>query len=234
MTSLNPSRVMIGVPTAEFARQAIFYDHFNAMDKPEGTVIVFAHGQSPARNRNLIIEGAIEHNCTHLLFIDDDCLVPKDMLTRLMKHEVPAVMGLYLKRSFPHEPIIFDYADERGYCHHYFPKEGENGLLPIVGGGLGCCLLDVNIFKLMERPWIRLGELEKDHWSDDTGFFKRLREHDIKVYCDLDTRVGHLASVTIWPSIRDGKWCTTYDTSGTASVTIPAQVPVGELQDVSR
>lgn len=219
-------KILVGVPTAEFARQAIFYDYFNLLKKPVGTICTFAHGQSPARNRNLIIQQALANDCTHILFIDDDVAFKDDLLERLLAHGKDIVTGLYLMRSFPHQPIIFDKAEADGRCLHHYPEAGEKGLIEIVACGLGACLINTNVFRVMEQPWIRLGELEKDHWCDDIGFFRRVREHGFKLHCDLDCLVGHMATTTIWPTFDKDMWHVSYDTKGTSAVAFPAITPM--------
>lgn len=223
------NRVLIGVPTAEFARHAAFYDHFNALEKPTGTIVTFVHGQSPAKNRNIIVEQAILNDCTHILLLDDDVVVKPDALMKLLRNDVDAVSGVYLMRNYPHQPIIFDYADQEGRCRHHYPEDNKNGLVEIVASGLGILLLKVDALKRMEQPWFRLGEIEKDHWCDDIGFFKRARDLGIKSYCDLSVLVGHMATVTITPEYIDGKWTVTYDTNGYSKVMFPSIKPDMEL-----
>lgn len=222
---MTETKILVGVPTAEYARRADFYDFYNMLDRPMGTICTFAHGQSPARNRNIMIEQALEHNCTHILFLDDDVAFKPDLLTRLLAHDKDIVTGLYLMRNYPHQPIIFDYADNKGKCRYRYLKDGEKGLVEIINCGLGACLIKTEVFKSMEKPWIRLGELEKDHWCDDIGFFNRVRAAGFKLYCDLDCPVGHFASVTIWPNNVDGVWFTSYDSRGTSQVTFPQLKP---------
>jgi hypothetical protein len=207
--------ILIGVPTADMARQAEFYDYFNALDKPLGTIITFAHGQSPARGRNLIIQQAIKHDCSHIMFFDDDVRIPSDALNRLLAHDKDIVTGLYLMRNSPHQPIIFDIAYDDGKCRFVKLTPEHKGLIEIVACGLGCCLIKTDVFRQMEEPWIRLGECEPDNWCDDIGFFNRARKQGYKLYCDLDVRVGHMAAVTLLPT-RDanGNWHVTYDTRG--------------------
>lgn len=216
------SKVLLAIPTMEMARQAIFYDYFNMLNKQPGTIITFAHGQSPARSRNLMIEQALEHKCTHIMFIDDDVAFEADLLDRLLAHDVDIVSGLYFMRNFPHTPIMFDNALEDGRCQIHLLSDGETGLIPIVAAGLGCCLIKTSVFEKLDKPWIRLGELEPDNWCDDIGFFRRVREAGIQSFCDLDARVGHMATVTIWPKIDNGIWYISYDTHGTSAVTVPA------------
>lgn len=214
-------KILIGVPTAEYARQAKFYDHFNMIDKPPGTMITFAHGQSPARNRNIIIRQALEYEVEHLLFLDDDTCPPPDILTKLLAHDKDMITGLYVMRNFPHQPIIFDHTDDKGYCGHAYPVNGCTDLIPCVAAGLGACLINTRVFRGMSEPWITLGELEKDHWCDDISFFHRARAAGFNLYCDPTVRCGHMASITLTPEYLDGKWMISYDTLGTQKVTIP-------------
>lgn len=221
------TRVLIGIPTAGYSRNDEFYDYYNILRKPEGTICTFARGQSPARNRNLMIEQGLQHDITHFMFIDDDVSFGPDLLDRLLKHkDKDVVTALYLMRSYPHQPIIFDFANEKGECAHHFPVNDD--LVEIVACGLGACLIRREVFEKLEKPWIRLGELELDHWCDDIGFFRRVREAGFKMYCDLSTTVGHMSQVKIWPHYQDGKWFVRYDTNGRGHVVFPAIVPQKE------
>jgi hypothetical protein len=218
------SKIMVGIPTSEMARQAIFYDFYNTLVRPDGTLCMFAHGQSPARNRNLIIETALEHNCTHILFLDDDLQFKPDTLTRLLERDKDIVCGYYLMRNYPHAPILFSEALEDGRCRTMFPKDGvEPGLVKMVATGLGCALIKTEVFRDLEKPWIRLGELEKDHWCDDIGFFRRVRDlNKYEMWCDLSIVCGHMGTVAVYPTYQDGKWYTTYNTQGAGQVAFPA------------
>lgn len=218
-------KVMLGIPTAEMARRADFYDYVNLMNKPPNTVEMRSHGQSPARNRNLIIEQALHHECTHIFFLDDDVAFHPTILMNLLKHDLDIVSGLYLMRNYPHKPIMFDRANSNGTCRFKFLENGETGLVEVVATGLGCCLIKTDVFRNIEKPWIRLGELELDHWCDDIGFFLRVREAGYKIHVDLDNPVGHICSMIVWPDRRDNKWLTVYDTSGEGVVSFPAVRP---------
>ena len=155
--------------------------------------------------------------------MDDDVLAPIDMIEKLARHNMPIVSGLYLMRSFPHQPIIFDVAYENGMCRHHFPKNEK--LVPVVSAGLGCLLIDMDVFDRLEKPYIRLGEIETDHWCDDIGFCKRVRAVGYKIYCDPSIQCEHIAAVRIKPEFVDGKWMVTYNTNGIGNVSFPAPVP---------
>jgi hypothetical protein len=226
---LPETRVMICLPTAEFARRADFYDYFNGLFKPEGTMIATSHGQSPARNRNIMIRTALEQNATHCFFLDDDMAFDSDTLVKLLKHDKDIVSGLYLMRNYPHLPVMFDQAFDDGKCKFAFLEQGKKGLVEAVNVGLGCALIKTNVFRKMTDPWITLGECERDHWSDDISFFNRARKDGFKIYVDLETTCSHMITAMIRP-LRDefGNWFTTYNTGSPEMFKVPQQVPTAE------
>lgn len=202
-------KVLIGLITGEYVRQASFIPSFIGLLRPEGSATVTVHGQSPAANRNDIIRQALKHDFTHIFFMDDDMVFPPDTLEKLMKHDKDIVSALYLLRSFPHRPAFFDKAYPDGRCKYAALTEESTGLVKGVNIGFGAVLISTEVFKKLEQPWVRLGEIEKDGWCDDIGFFNRCREAGFEIWCDLDAPVGHMSYTTLWP-IKDKEWFTEY------------------------
>ncbi len=216
------NKVLIGVITGEYSRRADFYDYFNLLSKPAGSLSLFCHDRSPAKGRNLVIEQAFEHKCTHILFIDDDMAFKENALSQLLEHDADVVSGLYLSRAYPHQPLIFDVADDSGACLHTYLFGNEPRLKKIVAAGLGFCLIKTSVFNELEKPYIRLGELNQEEWCDDLGFFKRVREAGFEIYCDTECRLGHMGTVVIWPNKSEsGQWLTGYDTNGKDMLNTP-------------
>ena len=218
-------RILCGVRTSEYGRRADFYSIFDLIDKPSGSIISRANGQSPAAGGNLLIKIAQEKECTHIFFVDDDVHVPADGLMKLLAHDVDIVSGLYLMRNYPHKPIIFAEANELGHCLHHWLSPNESGLVPVVASGLGCCLIKMSVFDKLEKPYIRLGELDPENWCDDIGFFGRTRAAGIQAYADLSVTCGHVASFVVAPVYHEGQWYSTYDTSGDRTITVPQIYP---------
>lgn len=220
-------KVFIGVPTSEFARFSIFYDYLALLNKPENTVSSGFHTNSGAWNRNLIIDEAIAAKCTHIFFVDDDMALAPDTLTRLLEHDKDIVSGLYLNRSYPHRPVIFDYDWNDSYKVHrvHYLKENEKGLIEVEACGFGCVLIKIDVFNQLEKPYVRLGELRSDRRNEDTGFCHRVRKLGIKIFCDLDIVAGHIGVSTFWPNRIDGKWYTAIDTNGNVIINQPQLEP---------
>jgi hypothetical protein len=203
-------RVLVGVPTAEMARRAAFYDYYHALQLPMGALATFVHGQSIAYNRNKIVEQALENGCSHIFMLDDDTVFDPDILIRLLCHNVDLVTGLMLMRDYPHKPLIFSRF-VGGAAEHIF-LNGQSGLIPIAASGLGCVLIKTKVFSKLEEPFFRYGELDSDGLGEDLGFFKRVQDIGLQHYCDLDALVGHSTNVTVRAKVNTlGTWSTIYE-----------------------
>jgi len=221
--NLDDVKILIGIPTQEFARAAIFYDYIDSLIKPGLTWITRVHGQSPASNRNTIIKQALERDVEYVFFVDDDCLLPPDTLIKLLNHDKDMVTGLYPMRNFPHRPIIFDQALDDGRCIWHELEDNEGGLVPVEAAGAGCLLVKRHVLEKVAEAYrhpFTLGELEPDQWCDDLSFFKHTRSLGFKLYCDLSAPVGHIAKVTVWPNKINNQWAITYDSAGSDVVNV--------------
>lgn len=220
-------RVLIGLSTAEFIRKADFLPYFLGLEKPNESLITTIHGQSPANSRNTIIQQGLDHDCTHIFFLDDDMAIPPDTVIKLLAHDKDVVSALYLMRNYPHFPVAFDEAYDNGFNRHMFLTDEREGLQRVTNCGLGCVLIKIEVFKALVKPWVRLGEVVKDGWSDDIGFFNRAREAGFEIHCDFDTKVGHMTSHAVWPTKVNGKWYSEYK-SDYGNVLIPQTIPAME------
>lgn len=221
------SKVLVSLITMEHIRKADFLPYFLGLEKPVGALMTTIHGQSPARGRNIAIEQALQNDCTHVFFMDDDMAMPPDTLTKLLAHDKDIVTGLYLMRTYPHFPVLFDEAFDDGKCKFLFLEGHLKGLIPVVNCGFGCVLVKTDVLRKMERPWVTLGEIEKDGWCDDVSFFNRARKAGAEIFADLDAPCGHMTSNTLWPSNVNGKWFTEYKNEG-GNVVFPQTIPPPE------
>lgn len=210
---MESNKIFIGVPTSDGVRWPVFYDYLQNLDKPEGTMGAGFHTNSGAMNRNLIIQEALFRQCTHVLFIDDDMAFAPNALMKLLEHNKDIVSGLFLKRVFPHPPVIF-YSDGNGKHTRRLLKDNDKGLIHVDATGFGFTLVKTSVFALLEKPYIRLGEINPERRSEDIGFCKRARSAGFSIYCDLDCPIGHIGQATFWPHCIGGVWHTAIDTDG--------------------
>jgi hypothetical protein len=89
----------------------------------------------------------------------------------------------------------------------------------------------MRVFEALEKPYVRLAEIAKDEWCDDIGFFNRVGEAGFEMFCDLDTQVGHMTSIHMWPEKTNKGWMTNYKHL-TGNAHIPQNIPsIKEIED---
>ncbi len=220
-------KVLVGLSTGEYIRKADFLPYFLGLEKPVGTLISTIHNQSPAKSRNILIQQALANDCTHVFLIDDDMAIPPDTLLKLLSHDKEVITGLYLMRNYPHFPVIFGERYPNGFNKFVFLSPEKDGIVKITGCGLGCVLIKTDVFRKMQEPYVRLGEIEADGWCDDVGFFNRVSDAGFDIFCDLDARVGHMTQMNIWPTKTDKGWFSEYK-SECGNVLVPQTVEVGK------
>lgn len=228
------TKVLIGIPTGESARYAGFYDFYNQIARPEGTLHMFARGQSPAKNRNVIIQAAIDNNCTHIFFLDDDMIPTVKCLMQLLNRDKDVVSGLYPMRNFPHYPVAFDRRFDNGFNRHLNLKNELHGLIEISNCGFGCVLIKMDAILKLKKPWVTLGELEADGWCDDIAFFNKLGDAGVKMYCDLDVQIDHMMTVHCGFRRENDKWTINYDCRGQGNLQFDVQYPLAEIDIAKR
>ncbi len=152
--------------------------------------------------RNAAVEIARERNATHILFLDSD-VVPNrdDTILQLYRWRLPIVCGIYrLKRIdssqvFPFS--VYKWDPERNAFRYLTPGDIPPGsrLIPIEGGGLGLCLIDMRVFNVIDKPYFKW---ELYPWnpppgglSEDLYFFKKVIDHGIQPYADLQVTASH-------------------------------------------
>lgn len=221
-------KIYIGVPTADSTRHAVFYDYLAGLVKPDDTVGASFHTNSAAYNRNMIIDDALAAEATHILFIDDDMAFAPDSLLRLIQHDKDLVSGLYLSRNYPHLPTIFDNYEVP--LKRRFLESGQFGLIEVGACGFGFLLIKTHIFEHLSKPYVMAGEVYADRRNEDLGFCRRVKEAGFKIYCDLNTTIGHMGMVTFWPTVGDNNWFTGIDTGGTEIFSVPQETSKIEIK----
>ncbi len=155
----------------------------------EGPVVALV-GQSDYIDlaRNAVVKNALAvPDATHLLFIDDDHLWPSHTLDLLLAHDCFIVGGLYFRREPPYDAVPFDDAGK--------PLETwQPGLQRVDGLGMGCALINLNVFRMLDEAGVQNGEyFLRGPWGGEDVYFCRLcREAGIGIFLDAELIVTHL------------------------------------------
>lgn len=105
-------------------------------------------GGEIAEGRNFCVATALGHETetreiSHLFWIDDDVIVPRMALVRLLSHNADIASGVYFTKSEPSEPLIFP-----GPCAGTTPFVPDR-VFPSWGHGMGLTLIRASVYKRM-------------------------------------------------------------------------------------
>jgi len=140
--------------------------------------------------RALLVQSAVENDCTHILFLDSDLTFPPNTLNRLIAHHQPFVCATYVKRHPPHELL--------GKPSNVARSHKSTNLVHMDEVPLGCALISLKVFEHLERPHFSyvVGPTPADDISEDIGFCRAVRASGQSILCDpaLSRELGHLTT----------------------------------------
>jgi predicted O-methyltransferase YrrM len=133
---------------------------FRQVMPPAGTMIDIVdytpqfHLLSIAGCRNKIIEWAIRDDMTHVFFVDDDVIVPKDALISLLKHNADIAAGVYYRKHYPLETAGMN-CNAEGFMSSVDDYKIGDVIHNTFVIPAGCSLLKIEAMKKIDPPWYR-------------------------------------------------------------------------------
>lgn len=169
-----------------------------AYTQAQGFLVTFSYDQRTHRNvaRENLLAQARELMVDYVFFIDDDMVVPQDIIVRLAKHDVPVVSGLAFARREPFLPIIL--------LNHHYPNPDvpggvveryetwfdypEDQLVQVAGTGLAATLIRNDALEALSD----YACTSKEGASEDIQLMRELRMKGFNIYIDTALKVGHM------------------------------------------
>lgn len=109
-------------------------------------------------SRQYFVDKALQKgkDYTHILFLDDDILIPLNALTMLINQNEPIVCANYTKRSVLLESVCTSTQPDQKFIYSnqsVEPKQNDYSLVPVTAMGLGCTLVEVDVFRKIKPPF---------------------------------------------------------------------------------
>jgi hypothetical protein len=188
----------IGVLSSELARYADFSIALMHLNKPAGTRLAWTKGVNVVNNMNRMVT---QLHGDWLWVLGDDHVFDPDLLVRLLTHDVDVVVPLCLKHSPPYDPVVYSHQNENGeYVGH--TDLPESGLHPIYAAGTAGMLIRRHVLDALQDPVFEThGGL-----NEDLTFCAKVRAAGFRIWCDVDSPLGHLSQISVWPTYEDGQW----------------------------
>jgi GT2 family glycosyltransferase len=147
--------------------------------------------------RNVLVENFLQSDCSHLLFLDSDMVLPANVLDVLLGRGKDMVSALYVLRKV-HRPCYRFFKDG----HYRAPEKIEpNKLLEVDAVGLGCCLIKRAVLERLSRehpqkPLFRMDYRGRTEVLGEDAFFCELvRRAGFKIFVDTSVLVGHFGGI---------------------------------------
>lgn len=149
------------------------------------------------RMRNLCAETAMEIEASHLLFIDDDVLIPHpfDFLKKLLSLKVPISAGDVIIRGWPFNHMFFKYNKYKTGMYPVPEVEEPLGPIDVDAVGFSCCLIETKLLKQLPKPYFVTGITN----TEDIYFCMKARgfDPDCRIVVDTSIKCGHILSAEV-------------------------------------
>jgi len=209
-------RILIAVPTFENITPDTFKSIYNLKTGDYDCDFDFVRGYDCATARNNIAQKAISGGYDYVMMVDNDITLPEDALLNLLETPVDICLGYYGHRNAhnvctgkscvgriyqPDGKKYFNYPEEALYTGDElteFRNKGEYRV-QIHGGGMGCAMINVNLFKLLTYPWFDwVNYANKGVLSEDLFLCEKCKTSNIPIYVDTRVGCGHLFRRVQW------------------------------------
>ncbi len=215
-------KVLIGIPCHLNGGFQPFEQAVNDLVRSRKDVKVFrAVGGVIPGARNRIVREALRVKAEYIWFLDGDQpffvsapAVPDRPcdLDALLAHNVDAVIPLSPRSGSPFLPLIYSQIQDDGtYAAQRYLDVDDHGLIRIAAAGMAGLLIRTECFKKMGLDgWFdfRHPVDNADNYNEDLGFYKRLQNMGVQLYCDTNVRFGHAVTLIAYIVSQQGQWVT--------------------------
>lgn len=194
-------KILIAVPTFENIKPECFKSIYG-LERPAGASLYFDYvaGYDCAKARNQIAKNAVAGEFDYVLMVDSDIQLPSDTLIKLFDCDADIALGWYYrKRTKTDQTIIYSFGknfDDNNCIKgktmiHEVPRPFE-----VKGGGLGVCLIKVDIFSKLQYPYFKFVTYDDDSvLSEDLYFCNLASQFGFNIKCHPGVKGNHIFDV---------------------------------------
>ena len=212
-------KILIAVPTFESIYPDTFKSIYGLDSAGHEVFFDYIRGYDVATARNKIAQAAIDEGADYVLMVDNDVVLPEDALVNMTDDLRDVCLGYYAHRDDdniyrgrtsvckllqPDGSKYFNYPLESEYTAEELQELRRSGTtkLQIHGGGMGCALINVDLFRSLNYPWydwVNYADDNRGTLSEDLYFCERCRKKGIPIYTDTRAACGHILRRVQWP-----------------------------------
>ena len=196
----KPEELCIGlaIHAFNFVDFTVYFNHMHAFcswARQHKLVFIGKKGCDSATAREFIADKAVETNCTHLLFVDADHIIPVEMLNLLLENKNECmVSGLCCKKGDGFKQVVFGKSPDGRFLELNLPIDGK--VYEVAVCAFGCTLINLKELQKLPKPWFRDtcettcdGSLQNAR--SDVNLCEAFRKIGGKVFVDTRILIGH-------------------------------------------
>ena len=150
--------------------------------------LFFENGSMIADQRRRLVEVALERSAQQILWLDSDMMFPANIYRKLDEHNVSVVACTYSTRTPPYRNVASGLS-------------GNTGLQFADAVGMGCMLVDTEVYHQIPRPWFNMiwDDKTQTFSGEDVYFCEELikNRYNVMVDCDTSKQCSHIGSVGV-------------------------------------
>jgi GT2 family glycosyltransferase len=193
------SKVFIGIPSKDSKIHARLVE--TLLPQMRDHLFAIVAGISPvAHARNMLVDGFLKTDATHLWMVDDDTIPPKDALEKMLAVDADIVTAVtpiirenkIVSNIYPDvggKPLAMDTIHARA-------AKGER--FTVAGAGASCILIKRAVIEKLAHPYFA------EVWSEDGNFMTEdiffgnvAQEEGFAITCIPSVVCGHARTVVI-------------------------------------
>lgn len=187
-------RIALGIHIEGVVLPRVYLNHVSVMlkwAKTHDLVLCGTTRTKVASARNRIVDSAIEQDCSHVLFIDIDHILPDNMLDLLVENaDAAMVSGLVCKRQFPYDAVAFNFLPDKSLDETIVKERGE--VIERDACAMGCTLVNLEMIRKLNKPYFFDARLRSD-----LNLCLSFRNQGFRILIDTRVEIGHLGDEPI-------------------------------------
>lgn len=205
-------KILIAVPTFETIYPDTYQSIYDVNTYGHEVIFRFIRGYDVATARNKIAQTALDLGTDYVLMVDNDVVIPNDILLYMLEDVKDVTLGYYAHRSTdnkytgstsvcklykPDGDKYFNYPLESEYTATEMKEfiKNQEFKIQIHGGGMGCAFIKTDVFNRIQYPWydwVNYADDNRGMLSEDLFFCERCRHKDIPIFTDSRASCGHM------------------------------------------
>lgn len=202
-------KILIAVPLPEHVSNTFYsnlleiinYTRHNLKDL-EDLQYQTATGVRTDKNRNKLIDMAMNAGMDYILWLDADMVYPVDIIVKYFEQAPFDIIGCcYFKRKPPYDPVLYINGDNPLKPYKVIDPTSlpQNTIIEVDGIGFGGVMVNCNVYKTMGLDCymnyglnFHLPYETTDQITHDLVWCKKAKTYGFKVYVHTGVYAGHL------------------------------------------